>query len=204
VYCERLPDPRYLDPRLEALPHGLLWRVAPKGESVPDADWDAEVDLDALSKARRRLRAHRISGSRDGTWAWHRETYEDRLLTPILLARLRRVDPVLPSKPGEALEAYRRAADLAPPLLEDPRFRFNHSLALYLTDRLAEARTGFERLLEAGPGAELATMGRYYLGEIALAGRRPEEARRHFEAAIRSGGVAPEVMEHIRRRASGR
>jgi hypothetical protein len=198
VYCERSPHPAHLRPDLEAVPAGLFWRVGVRGEGKPDPrHWDFGVD--PASVKRRRLRAHRIGVTADG-WSWHRETYEDRLIQPLLLARTRLADPLLQRNPRRALEIYEGILAVDRSILEDPRFRYHRAVALHLTDRAAEAEAQFRALLAGPASPELRTMGHAYLGEIALAQKRPGEAATRFRTALEIGAADPAFIEHLRKR----
>ncbi len=204
VFTEHRPDARYLRPDLAVVPAGMFWKVMASSEAALDLRyWDFGVSLPEWIRRKGRARATRSSVSKEGVVTWRLESYEERLIQPILLARRRLATQILQAEPAKALAIYEEVLALDPALLAEPDVRYYRALALYLTDRLPEAHAQFQALLASRVGGELRTMGHYYLGELALAARRPEEARRHFQAALENGGVDPAVLEHIRRRAGG-
>jgi hypothetical protein len=199
VFCEVKPERRYLRPELEIVPAGMFWKVTAKEEARLDpACWDFAVRPEDV--VRGRLRAHRISIAEKGV-GWHRESYEDRLILPLLQARIRLADALLQREPAEALRLYESVRAIPSPIAEEVRFRYHRAVALYLTNRSSAAESEFRWILERDPTAAIGTMTHFYLGEIAREFRRPADAARYFRRALEIGRAEEAVLRHIRERA---
>ena len=162
----------------------MLWKICVRSEARLDPRyWDYPVDVMTLSKELRRPRG--VTGA-----DWHPEPFENRLLIRLLQARLRLADVIIESAPQVALDQYEIVRRAAPAFLDDERFLFQWALALFRTSRHKEAEEAFGALLARptiGPGTR--ALCRYHLGEIAWSRGRRDEARSHFEEALRSGAL---------------
>jgi tetratricopeptide (TPR) repeat protein len=129
------------------------------------------------------------------------EPYEDRLVDLIVQPRLREARPLLELNPGAALGLYERARRIDGALEVDAAFQYDYGLALYLKDRSAEAAEAFEKVLQLEPSPVRETLAHFYLAEISRAAHRPDEAKRHYEAALRIHGADELMMLRIKARA---
>jgi tetratricopeptide (TPR) repeat protein len=200
VYSERPTDPNGLRPGLSLVPVGAIWKTAVSAESEPTPAGKPDVDPEAVARQRRRARGIYMRHLPTGMVARY-EPYEDRLVDLIVQPRLREARPLLELNPGAALGLYERARRIDGALEVDAAFQYDYGLALYLKDRSAEAAEAFEKVLQLEPSPVRETLAHFYLAEISRAAHRPDEAKRHYEAALRIHGADELMMLRIKARA---
>jgi hypothetical protein len=182
VYSDLQPDREVLKPELGVVPAGMLWRIAPVAEAVPDLKyWDYPVRPEEIPR-KGRARGHWSYVTSEGTEV-QPELYEDRLFLPLLWARVRLADLELPRDPRSALRRYEEVLTAYPEAVKEGRFSYHLGLANYLTGRAGEASRIWESLLQEKPGAEIEVYVHFYLGELNR-GPRPTLAAEHYRKAL--------------------
>ncbi len=200
VYSERPTDPNGLLPGLALVPVGPIWKTAVAAEATPTAGWKSDLDPEAVARQRRRARGIYMRHLPTGMVARY-EPYEDRLIDLVVQPRLREARPLLQQNPDAALAFYETARRIDGALEVDAAFQYDYGLALYLKDRVPAAVEAFEKVLQLEPSPQRETLAHFYLAEIARAARRPDEAKRHYEAALRIRGADEVMMLRIKARA---
>jgi TolA-binding protein len=200
VYSERPTDPNGLRPGLSLVAVGSIWKTAVSAEAAPTPAGKPDVDPEAVARQRRRARGIYMRHLPTGMVARY-EPYEDRLVDLIVQPRLREARPLLELNPGAALGLYERARRIDGALEVDAAFQYDYGLALYLKDRFPEAAEAFEKVLQLEPSPQRETLAHFYLAEIARAAQRRDDAKRHYEAALRIRGADEGMMLRIRARA---
>jgi hypothetical protein len=200
VYSERPPDPAGLRPGLVQVAAGPLWKTALEEEGAPQTShWDLPVDPFAVARQRRRARGIFMRHTSSGAVARF-EPYEDRLISLLVQAQLRKIEPLLGQTPAGALAIYEKARTIDRTLEEDATFQYDFGLALYLTDKFAPATLAFQKVLALEPPPGRETLSNFYLAEIARAARNPDEAKRRYRRALEINGADPVMMMRIRAR----
>jgi len=200
VYSERPTDPNGLRPGLALVPAGPIWKTSVTAEAGPEIAWKPDLDPAAVARQRRRARGIYMRHLPAGMVARY-EPYEDRLIDLVVQPRLREARPLLQQNPAAALALYEEARRIDSALVVDAAFQYDYGLALYLKDRYPDAAAAFGRVLELEPSPQRGTLAHFYLAEIARAAHRPDEAKRHYEEALRLNGAGPEMMIRIKARA---
>jgi tetratricopeptide (TPR) repeat protein len=199
VFSERPPDPRGLRPGLSQAAAGVLWKTAVDAEAAPDLSVP-RVDPFAVARQRRRARGIFMRHTSKGAVAQF-EPYENRLIGLLVQAKMRATEPLIGTKPPEALKIFLSARNLDPSLEVDSVFQYNFGLALYLNNQFAPSKEAFERVLDLEPLPARETLSHFYLAEIARAARQPEVAQKHYARALEISGAEPLMMKNIRIRA---
>jgi len=202
VYSDLQPNREFLRPELGIVPAGMLWRIAPVAEAVPDLKyWDYPVRPEEIPR-KGRARGHWSYVTSEGT-EMRPELYEDRLFLPLLWARVRMADLYLPKDPARALELYESVRLAYRDSDKDPRFAYHLGLANYTTGRGADAARVWEGLLAAKPPPEIEVYVQFYMGELHREARRAPLAAEHYRKAL-SLSPPPELEKAIRERRQGR
>jgi tetratricopeptide (TPR) repeat protein len=130
------------------------------------------------------------------------ELYEDRFFLPLLWAKVRLGDWMLPKDPARALETYEAVRKAYPDAVLDSRFAYHLGLAFYTTGRRGEAARVWDELLKSKPAADIDAFVRFYMGELHREAGRPEEAARYYRMAL-AASPPPELKKAIEERLSG-
>ena len=68
-------------------------------------------------------------------------------------------------------------------------------------DKYPAAVEAFEKVLQLQPSPQRETLAHFYLAELARAAHRPDEAKRHYDAALRIHGADEIMMLRIKAQA---
>ncbi len=202
VFSDVKPSREFLREDLDVVPAGMLWKIAPRGQAVVDLRyWDYPMRPEDIPRQGRRARGHWGYVTADGV-EMRPELYEDRFFLPLLWARVRLADLLLPQEPARALEYYVSVRAAYPEASRDPRFSYHLGLAFYRTGRRGAAAQAWEELLRTKPPPEIAVFAQFYMGELHREEGRPEKAVPYYRAALSS--APPELQQAIQERLAGR
>jgi tetratricopeptide (TPR) repeat protein len=186
LFLDLRPDERFLRPELVIVPAGMLWKAVSRREAGVDLKyWDYPIEPEAIPRGARRARGHWSYVTREGV-KMRPEPYEDRLFLPLLWSKARLADALLPSDPARALALYDRVFAAYPEAAQEERLLYHRAVALTSLGRPAQALPALEALIALKPSADIAVFAHFYLGEVKKGLGRRDEARRHYEDALRS------------------
>jgi hypothetical protein len=193
----RLPD-AMVRPDYVQVPAGPFWKLVPRGsEEVNPAYWEFPVEPSAVRARFRRARGQAVSFS-GGRLAVEPEPYERRLYGRLLGARQNLAGHYMSGRDfAAAKRVYEGLEREAPEVLEAPAASFGYATAL--CEAGEEGRAVPFLLRAAGskedPGVRVGAL--VILGGIYRKQGKEEEARRSFQEALRTWGLAPEVRSQI-------
>lgn len=203
VYSDLQPNREFLRPELGIVAAGMLWRIAPREQAVPDLKyWDYPLKPEDIPR-KGRARGHWSYVAADGSDSMEAELYEDRLFLPLLWARVRMADIYLPREPARALQLYEWVLQTYPDAMKEPRFAYHLGLAYYTTGRGADAARCWEALLTRKPKPEIEVYLHFYMGELHREARRVPLAVEHYRKAL-TLSPTPELEKAIQERLQGK
>jgi tetratricopeptide (TPR) repeat protein len=186
VFSDVRPNEEFLREDLTITPAGMLWKIAPRDARGVDLRyWDYPVTPESIPRKGKKAR---------GIWAYETsegstikpEIYEDRFFLPLLWARVRLGDLVLPSDAAKALSLYDSVLAAYPDAAAEARFVYHRGVALLTLNRREEGRAALMSLLALKPPPDILPFALFYLGEANRELRQQGEARRYYEEALRS------------------
>ena len=185
IFLDLRPDDRFLRPDVVVVPAGMLWKAVTRDKAGIDLRyWDYPLEPEAIPRAGRRARGHWSYATAEGT-EMRPEPYEDRLFLPLLWSKVRMADALLPSDPAAALALYDRVFAAHPESAAEARLVYHRAVALYSLGRPAQALAALQTLLGLKPPPDIAVFAHFSLGEVTGQLGRRDEARRHYEDALR-------------------
>lgn len=189
IYFDREPATAILRSGT-VIPAGFLWKWTdvPGGEPNPNA-WSYPVTMEEVAARRGRRRAQKVViGAGDVLVV--PETYEDRLLHWLILARLNLARAIqsdaTPLAFAESAKIYEAILQVSPESASDPEILYPLALDDFMLSRYPAAEDLFQRALLEDPTPSQKAGALFYLGELRRMQRRPEEAKALYEKALQA------------------